>query len=187
MGQPNWAKLEAEGRCKRIGIPWTTEEREAIYILKIPYEYVRDGITTLEAYQSELEEQAKTGKKPLKEYEREELYEMAEELGVKLTPDISKATLIIEITDKKGRKKQAAQQLKAVNKAYQIEADERAKDVARQQKEIKKAKEEKKDEPTKPIFADKLEAEAQEKVDALDDKKANKEIKEKKSKGQKNK
>ena len=47
----NWGKLLAQGRVKAVGIPWSTEESNAIYKLKIPACYVRQGILTLEDYE----------------------------------------------------------------------------------------------------------------------------------------
>ena len=52
----NWGKLIAQGRAKDVGIPWSNEELHAIHELKIPTEYVRDGVLTLDDYSKELDD-----------------------------------------------------------------------------------------------------------------------------------
>lgn len=95
MSNPNWAKLVSEGRAKEIGIPWggdtDTEGTEAYarYVLKIPAEYVRTGVLTLDAYQEARQSDA-SGTKPLERKTRKELMADAEDLGVvvnAVTPD----------------------------------------------------------------------------------------------------
>jgi hypothetical protein len=48
---PNWAKLVAQGRVKSIGMPWSDEEANAVFTLRIPPAYVRSGILTIEDYE----------------------------------------------------------------------------------------------------------------------------------------
>ena len=46
----NWGLLYSQGKCKSMGVPWTEEEREAVFLLKVPVEYVRQGCLTMEDY-----------------------------------------------------------------------------------------------------------------------------------------
>ena len=91
----NWAKLAAQNRVKAVGIPWTPEEANAIYKLKIPADYVRKGILTLKDY-----EKAKASgiEKPKK---KEELEKEAKELEISFTPDVTPEALREEIAKKK--------------------------------------------------------------------------------------
>ena len=95
MMSVNWAKLAAQNRVKAVGIPWTPEEANAIYNLKIPADYVREGILTLEDY-----EKAKTSgmEEPKK---KEKLEKEAKELGISFTPDVTPEALKEEIAKKK--------------------------------------------------------------------------------------
>ena len=87
MGTVNWGKLVSQGRAKAIGISWSNEELEAVYKLKIPAEYVRKGILTLDDY-----EKAKVkGLEPSKT--KEELMAEAKEAGVNVTPEATKESL----------------------------------------------------------------------------------------------
>ena len=62
---------------------WTEEELHARYTLKIPAEYVRKGIVTLEEYEVELKgKDEKNEDKPLHKMSKDELLELAEQLGV---------------------------------------------------------------------------------------------------------
>lgn len=96
MGTVNWAKLFEQGRCKAIGIPWSHEEGVAIYELKIPVEYVRKGILTLEDY----EEAKKEGLKDKKS--KEELMKEAKEKGINVTPEATTESLeeVIDAAEK---------------------------------------------------------------------------------------
>ena len=46
----NWSKLFSQNRVKAIGVPWNDAEIKAIYELKIPAEFVRNGCLTLDEY-----------------------------------------------------------------------------------------------------------------------------------------
>jgi len=142
MGELNWAKLVAEGRAKAFGIPWSEEERNAVYLLKIPAVYVREGIATLIDYSEILKKEIAAGKKPLHAMEQKELIAIAEQLGIKLTPEVPKDILITEIT--KRRELQAAHisQLEALDKTYQKQAEEQIAFVAERIKQEQKIKEE---------------------------------------------
>ena len=101
MGQPNWAALYRQGRCKAFGVPWNENEAIAVFKLGIPAAYVRRGATTLDKYEElkakdEKVEKA-TGEKPLAAMNREELGAEANKAGVEFsgeTPDDSLAALI---------------------------------------------------------------------------------------------
>lgn len=86
MGQPNWGKLYEQGRCKAVGVPWSEADLNALYVLRIPLDYVRNGITTLEAYEAERngvqKEIAEKGEKPLRYRSKVELVEAARQLGL---------------------------------------------------------------------------------------------------------
>ena len=95
MMNVNWAKLAAQNRVKAVGIPWTPEEANAIYNLKIPADYVRKGILTLEDY----EEAQKAGiKEPIS---KSDLEKEAKELGISFTPDVTPEALREEIAKQK--------------------------------------------------------------------------------------
>ena len=138
MGTPNWAKLVAEGRAKDIGIPWTDEETNAIYKLQIPVDYVRDGIITLDDYAKELEKEVKEGKR-LSRMEMNELFDKANSLYLKITPDVTKSALVKLIETALERKEAEARNIKAVAKVYEQTAKEEAKAIAKQQKLVKQA------------------------------------------------
>jgi len=92
----DWGKLVAQGRAKAIGVSWNEEELKAIYALKIPAEYVREGILTTEDYQNAL-----AGEKPAVLQPREKLVEQAKEVGIEATPDAPKEVLADLIGKKK--------------------------------------------------------------------------------------
>jgi len=89
----DWAKLVSQGRAKDIGIPWTEEEVRAVFILKIPAEYVRKGILTLEAYEKV--------KGSISDKSKEELMAEAKKEGIAITPEATKESLKKVIAEKK--------------------------------------------------------------------------------------
>ena len=89
----DWAKLVSQGRAKDIGIPWTEEEVRAVFILKIPAEYVRKGILTLEAYEKV--------KGSISDKSKEELMAEAKKEGIAVTPEATKESLKKVIAEKK--------------------------------------------------------------------------------------
>ena len=95
MATVNWAKLVAQGRVKSIGIPWTPEEASAIYKLKIPVDYVRNGVLTLEDYEKAQKEGT------VKTVSGDELKKEAKELGISFTPEATAEVLEKEIEAKK--------------------------------------------------------------------------------------
>jgi len=128
MGTVNWGKLYEQGRCKAIGIPWSQEEREAIYLLKIPVEYVREGVLTLKAFEAAKEIKIETKK---------ELMVEAKALGIKFTPEVMIDTLKAEIE----AKKEAIRTEKA--EKAKVKAKEKAEAKAEKDKEAAKVKSEK--------------------------------------------
>lgn len=100
MGNPDWGKLFQQGRCKALGVPWTEEELKARYELKIPAEFVRKGILTIEEYQAELGGIKKEDQnKPLHKMSKEELVALAEQLGLKVEDGTHRMTVISMITN----------------------------------------------------------------------------------------
>ena len=95
---PNWSALYERGRCKFIGVPWNNEELNAIYALKIPYEYVRLGHLTVVSYQEALnatDEVVKaTGKRPIDVMKKADLQAEARELGLNFTDEATRLDLI---------------------------------------------------------------------------------------------
>lgn len=81
----NWSALLASDRCKALGVSWSETELNAIYKLKIPASYVRQGCLTQEDYKKMLGEVESTveltGEKPLVHMKKEELLLKARSLG----------------------------------------------------------------------------------------------------------
>lgn len=90
MGSPKWERLVHQGRAKAHGVPWNDEELHAVYELKIPAEYVRKGILTLEEYELELvnasRETESEKKKSLNQMNKEDLAALADELDIEYDP-----------------------------------------------------------------------------------------------------
>jgi hypothetical protein len=86
----NWGKLLSQDRCKAIGVPWNDQDLDAIYKLKIPAKFVRNGCLTVEDYEkalAEIEECKAAGKgNPLEYMELNDLIKKAEELKINFTP-----------------------------------------------------------------------------------------------------
>jgi len=109
----DWAKLVSQGRAKAIGIPWTNEEAKAVFTLKIPAEFVRKGILTVEEY-----EKAKQGAEPSKD--KVALLKEAEELGIAVTPDATVESLkevIAAVKEKNPKPPEPKTKAKATPKA----------------------------------------------------------------------
>ena len=100
----NWANLVTKGRAKAIGIPWSDEEAHAIYELKIPAEYVRDGILTLEAYEKAKAKDEKKGA-PTSRQTRKQLEKAAKQLKIAFTPEVDDVTLAAAIKQAKAKAK----------------------------------------------------------------------------------
>ena len=97
----NWGALYEQGRCKQIGVSWNENEKQAVFFLKIPADYVRRGCLTLEAYEKMVVEEKgeveRTGKIPLAQLRKEQLYALCLQNGLNVTPDATKATMIEEL------------------------------------------------------------------------------------------
>ena len=104
MNDINWAEKVAQGRAKAMGIPWNDDENHAIQNLKIPADFVREGVLTLEAYEKAVAKDQKfeeeTGEKPLNKMNLYELKAKADTLGLTYTPSATKAALQEIITNK---------------------------------------------------------------------------------------
>ena len=101
MAIVDWAKLLSKDRVKAVGISWSKEEQEAIYVKKIPANYVRQGILTVEDYKKELERDKKVKELPLEKMKKAELVKKAKKLGVLFNEDVtSRGDLILEIKAK---------------------------------------------------------------------------------------
>jgi hypothetical protein len=96
MTNINWAKLYSQGRVKAVGVPWSDEELKAIRELKIPLDYVREGVSTMEDYKKVMGKKIKS---------REEIEEEAKEMGINFTEEAMPETLEKEIEKKKKAEK----------------------------------------------------------------------------------
>lgn len=159
----NWEKLYNEGRCKNIGVMWSDEERKAIHTYKIPVDYVRMGIITLDDYKKQLQKEADTGKKPLGRWEMKDLLAKATELSISVAPNVAKSVLVNEIEKRTAIKESQAKQQEALAKAYKIQEKEEAEAKAKAAREVEEAR--KKMEQDDAIEASKLQAEAGQKKD----------------------
>lgn len=139
--QPNWANLVASGRAKDIGVPWNDDEVYAIYSLKIPVSYVRQGIVTLDEYTAELERESKEGKR-IDRMSKDELMAKAAEMKLKFTPDATVGALVklVKLAQEKATAK--VKMAKGVAKAVEEESTFRRKHSAKASLDQKEAVEE---------------------------------------------
>lgn len=102
MSSPNWTKLVEQGRAKAYGVSWTSEELVALHELKIPADYVRNGVLTKEDYEKEKAKVeahvVSTGEKPLTHMKQAELLVLAKEIGLEVTNEAKRFELIHLIT-----------------------------------------------------------------------------------------
>jgi len=91
----DWGKLKIQNRVKEVGIPWNEKELDAIHKLKIPADYVRQGVLTLEDYE-------KVKDKPIKS--REDIETEAKEAGIEFTSEADSSVLEKEIAKNKKAK-----------------------------------------------------------------------------------
>ena len=103
----DWQRLYAEGRVKRPGVSWTEEELHLIYTVGIPFDYVRDGVTSLEEFE-DVKAQELGGEVPLKRLPVEDLRALAKKKGVKVTPAMNRDVLLAELEVADEPKKKAA-------------------------------------------------------------------------------
>lgn len=105
----NWGKLYSQGRVKEIGVLWSDEEREAVFLKHIPADLVRKGILTEEGHEGWKKEQfLKQDQAPaLEDMGADQLLWLAQDLKIPATVDASKNDLIrvIEQAQKKNPKK----------------------------------------------------------------------------------
>lgn len=112
MSHIDWDRLVAGGRAKAIGVSWSDADLVAIYTHKIPPEYVREGILTIEDYAEVLKEVEKAiekdKKKPIRYMSKSELLQEAEAIGVEHSVDMTRGDLILAIqgSPKKEKKKE---------------------------------------------------------------------------------
>lgn len=94
----NWGRLYTQGRCKAIGVPWTDEEAHAVFILKIPADYVRQGCLTQEDYEKQATKDhatiERTQKIPLTQLKRSQLAKLCEVREMTFTDEATRPTLI---------------------------------------------------------------------------------------------
>lgn len=94
----NWGLLYEQGRCKSIGIPWNEAEKHAVFVLKVPADYVRRGCLTVEDWKKEAEKQAaseaKTGKVAVSTLRKEQLQALCAKRGIQATDDAPRPVLI---------------------------------------------------------------------------------------------
>jgi len=116
----NWSKLLGQNRCKAIGVPWNDMDLNAIYQLKIPADFVRNGCQDVESYEKALAELSaceKVGKdKPLEYMEMNDLVKKAEELKINFTPEVGRNDLIQLIKQSELPVQKAKKPLKVVKK-----------------------------------------------------------------------
>lgn len=106
QSSPNWSVLYEQGRCKEIGVPWSDAELKAIYEFKVPYQYVRQGCLTQEAYQAALEDVNSMSEKPLFHMKRDELVTKAVALGIDFDVNVvNRQTLMTLIKEKQEQSK----------------------------------------------------------------------------------
>ena len=99
MANCNWAKLVSQGRAKDIGVSWNEDELHAIYKLKIPVEYVREGILDKESYEKVMFK----GEKPLSFHTDRELKEKAEKVGAEVSDEMDRFAVIRQIEAKQAK------------------------------------------------------------------------------------
>ena len=100
----NWNKLVEQGRVNAPGLSWTPKEHYARYTLHIPAEFVRNGCLTKEDYFASMKDIAGLKERgeelPLKNMDKADLLAKAGELGFPVTPEITRADLILLIQSK---------------------------------------------------------------------------------------
>ncbi len=95
----DWGSLVMSGRAKAIGIPWSETEVKAIYELKIPVEYVREGVVTLEAYAKASARQEVPETKSLRLMKRDDLITLAKAKNIEFDADVvTRADLFLLLT-----------------------------------------------------------------------------------------
>ena len=88
-----------QGRARDIGVPWSEDELKAIYTLKIPVEYVREGILDKETY----EKKVFKGEKPLEFLTDPELRQKGEAEGICIDESMTRFDIIRHLEEKKAK------------------------------------------------------------------------------------
>lgn len=95
---PNWNLLYSQGRCKAIGVPWSPEEAHAVYIERVPVEFVRRGHLTQEDFKRvTLQDEAKKEKTrtiPLLHLKKNQLEHLCRKNGISFTDEAPRASLL---------------------------------------------------------------------------------------------
>ncbi len=102
ISTPNWGRLYAQGRCKAIGVPWTTEESLAVFNKVIPAPYVRLGILSVTEYEKRKAKEEKTKEIPLLVRSKDELLLLAHKKGIPATSGADVETLV-SLIERKGK------------------------------------------------------------------------------------
>ena len=141
MSTVDWAKLYSKGRCKIPGVPWNNEELNARYQLKIPAEYVRKGVLTLEDYDKARKEGDKNSPLLSIDESKEKLLLRAKELGIDATSDVREDDLIRLIEEEQ---KKLDEKLEVKQVVYENDDRDTAATLSEDSlKEVKKNKKEK--------------------------------------------
>lgn len=93
----NWGRLFTQGRCKNIGIPWSDEEANAVFILKVPAEFVRRGCLTVEAYEA-MQKKDKSAGKTHETMSDDELRAECLKVGLVVTDAAPRSVLLEELS-----------------------------------------------------------------------------------------
>ena len=91
MSSLNWSKLVDQGRAKGFGIPWNAAELEALYLHKIPADYIRNGCLTPEDYAKAKGEHKEN--KPTAYKSKGELQSECKAKGLVFGPETTRAEL----------------------------------------------------------------------------------------------
>jgi len=94
-----WAKLVMQGRAKSHGVPWNREEEAALKAGMTP-EDVRAGLFSEKDVKKADKREEKSGERPLIRMKRDELMEMAKEMGIDFDEEsATRAALMSEIAE----------------------------------------------------------------------------------------
>lgn len=135
----DWQKLYFQGRVKDIGVAWNEEELDAIYRLRIPVVYVRDGILTTKEYEAARAADVKNGV-PVSRMNRAELFAAVAEVD----PDRSYGadvpdSVLRDIIARKGGKTFGGRKAAAPRKSAEKKSGSRKVAGAASKKTAKKA------------------------------------------------
>jgi len=134
-----WASLKTKNRCKDIGVPWSDEDNHAIRELKIPADYVRDGIVTLKAYETALKKEEDKGA-PLNRKPMVELEKLAKGLKIDFTAETPRDVLANLIKVEESKLKVVKNNKGATEREDKIRESQKKKD-AKKAKEVKEKRE----------------------------------------------